>query len=247
MRFALLPGAASYDVRTDATVEMTAGPAGERGRETVASAARVDYVLATASRTVTFNGQVAGLAVQSSQRIAGATPPQPAPTPVRFRGVADARTARVDADSPVLGCLSTEGAAQQAALAAARETVVPVPASLTVAARWRDSTTTLTCRGPVPATVTTVASYQVIAIDGTRVRLRRDVTTTVRGGGIAGGRSVTVSGAGVGSATIELDATVGRLTRLDGDVRTTITVTLPDGARQFVQQAATHVQARDGR
>jgi hypothetical protein len=103
-----------------------------------------------------------------------------------------------------------------------------------------------TCRGPIGTLVTTAARYEVTAIDGTRVRVRRDATMTMRGGGIAGGRSVTLSGDGTGSATIELDAARGRLARLDGETRTTVTVNLPDGPRQFNQQVRTRVAARDG-
>ena len=77
-----------------------------------------------------------------------------------------------------------------------------------------------------------------------RLKNGTPATHTMRGGGIAGGRNVTLSGSGTGAATLELDATRGRLVRSDGETRSSVTVTLPDGPRQFAQQIRTRVTAR---
>lgn len=243
-RFALLPGAAAYDVRSDATIEMTAGPAAERGKETTATSARVSYELAPAGRGMAVTGEVAGLAVQAPERITGgATAPA---APVRFRGTIDPRGPRLDVDGAAFGCASPAGAAQIVALSAARETVLRVPATVAVGTRWRDTVSTIACRGPIPATVTSSAQYEVTAVEGARVRLRRETTLSMQGRGIAAGRTVSVSGTGSGSATLELDVARGRLARMDGESRSTVTVTLPDGPRQFTQTVRTQVRARDG-
>jgi hypothetical protein len=243
-RFAFLPGPAAYDVRTEATIEMTAGPTQERGRETVTTSARVDYEVTPGTRGVALKGQVTALAVQASSRITGGAPMSTAD--VRVRGTIDARGARLDVDGPTLGCATPEGAAQAAALAAARETVIHVPATIAVGTRWRDSASVATCRGPITGTASTSARYEVTGIDGNLVHVRRETTTTLRGGGFAGGKTVSVSGGGTGAAAIDLDAARGRLVRLDGESRTTVSVGLPDGARQFVQQTRTQVRRRDG-
>jgi len=242
-RFVFLPGAATYDVRSDASIDMTSGPQTERGRERSTTAARVTYELGETPRgTVNVTGQVDALSTQASARLGG-NPAAP-PTPVRFHGSIDTRSAQIEAEGAVFGCGGPPGLAQDAALVAARETLLRMPVAIAVAARWRDSVTVTTCRGPVPTTVTSIARYEVTAIDGPRVQVRRETTVRLRGQAIAGGRNVTVSGGGGGTATIELDATLGRLTRVDDDTRTTITVTLPDGAREFTEQLHTEVRAR---
>jgi hypothetical protein len=242
-RFAFLPGAASYDVRTESTVEMTSGPDSERGKEKATVSARVTYEIGEPARGATpVTGQVESLSMDASSRIGGATPP-PA-EPVRFQGAIDARGARLDVQGAVFGCVGPAGTAQAAGIAAAREAVLRMPAAIAVATRWRDSVTVTACRGPVPTMVTSVSRYEITAVDGPRVKVRRETALRLHGQAIAGGRSVTVTGTGGGLATIELDATLGRLTRIDGDTRATITVTLPDGAREFAQQVRTEVRAR---
>ncbi|AHG88678.1 hypothetical protein J421_1141 [Gemmatirosa kalamazoonensis] len=242
-RFAYLGGSASYDVRSESSVEMTAGPDAERGRERATVTAQVTYELTPSARgPVAVRGQVDALSMDASSRIGGATPP-PA-EPVRFQGWIDGRGPRLDAQGAVFGCVGPAGTAQAAGIAAAREAALYVPAIVAVSAKWRDSATVVTCRGPVPTTVTTVARYEITAIDGARVQVRRETTLRMRGQAIAGGRSVSVTGTGEGTAAIELDATLGRLTRIDGDMRATVTVTLPDGARAFAQQIHTEVRRR---
>ena len=242
VRFAYAAGPAAYDVRTESTIELTGGPESERGRETVSSAARVSYVVAPSARGTTITGQVDGFAVEASARVSGGVADPPAT--VRFRGTVDARGATVERDGAAPGCAAPTGAAEASALARARETVVRLPSPVTTGARWRDSVVISTCRSQLPATVTTVATYQVTAVEGSTVRVRRQTTTTVRGQGIAGGRAVSMSGAGAEDATLELDAALGRLVRVDGEGRSTITVSLPDGSRQFDQRTKLTVRAR---
>ena len=242
-RFAFLPGQASYDVRSESMVEMTSGPEAERGKERALVVARVTYTIdSTARRATALSGQVDALSMDASSRIGGATPP-PA-EPVRFQGAIDARGVHVDIQGAVFGCVGPAGTAQAAGIAAARETVLRVPATIAVATRWRDSVSVMACRGPVPTTVTSVSRYEVTAVDGSRVRVRRETALQLRGQAIAGGKAVTVTGTGGGLATIELDAALGRLIRINGDTHATITVTLPDGAREFAQQVRTEVKAR---
>jgi hypothetical protein len=242
-RFAFLPGAATYDVRTESTVEMTSGPEAERGTEKASVTARVAYDIGAPARGATpLTGQIESLSMDASSRIGGATPP-PA-EPVRFQGAIDARGAHLDVQGAVFGCVGPAGTAQAAGIAAARETLLRVPAAIAVATRWRDSVTVTACRGPVPTMVTSVSRYEITAVEGNRVKVRREMTLRLHGQAIAGGRSVTVTGTGDGLATIELDASLGRLTRIDGETRATVTVTLPDGAREFAQQVRTEVRAR---
>ena len=242
-RFAYLPGTAAYDVRAESTVELTAGPEQERGREVVRSSARVGYTLSPVGRGFAVAGQVDGYAVEGSDRIRAGS--DGAAGTVRFAGTLDPRSTRLYPDGQPPLCASPAGAAQIAALASARETVIWVPAAVGAGARWRDTATVSGCRGPVPATIATTAQYEVLGASGTRVRIRRITTLTLRGQGIVAGRTVTLAGTGSGETTLEVDATLGRLVRSDGDARSTVTVTLPDGARQFAQRVRTEVRARE--
>jgi hypothetical protein len=233
-RFAFAPGVAAYDVRTEATIELASGPESERGRESVTSTGRVTYTIAAAGRGLTIGGQIDGFAAQASSRVTGGAS-DPAVT-VRFRGAIDARGAMVEREGPSPACATGTGAAESAAVAAARETVIRMPAALTVGARWRDSVVIAGCRSQLPTTSVVVARYEIMGIEGARVRLRRQSATSLRGQGIAGGRTVTLAGEGAEDATLEVDATRGRLVKVDGEGRATISVTLPDGARQFTQR-----------
>jgi hypothetical protein len=242
IRFVYGARPAEYDDRTESTIELTSGPEAERGRETVSSAGHVSYVVAPTARGATITGQVDGFAVQASARVSGGvTDP---PVSVRFRSTVDGRGATVERDGAGPGCAAPTGGPEASALAAARETILRVPTPLASGARWRDSVVVATCRSQLPATVTTVTRFEVVGIDGSTVRLRRQATTTVRGQGIAGGRSVSMSGAGTEDATLELDAARGRLVRVDGEGRSTITVSLPDGSRQFDQRSKLTVRSR---
>lgn len=241
-RFAYAPGSAAYDVRTESTIELTSGPDAERGRETVSASGQVSYMIAPSTRGVALAGEVQGFAVQASARVNGGSADPP--VTVRFRGAIDARGATLDRDGASSGCGSPVGAAEVAALTAARETVVRIPTPVAVGTRWRDSAVVATCRSQLPATVTTVARYEVTAIDGQRVTVRRQGTMSVHGQGIAGGRSVSMNGAGTDETTYQLDAAQGRLVRGDGETRSTITVALPDGARQFTQRTTLAIRLR---
>jgi hypothetical protein len=243
-RFGYLPGLAAYDVRTEAKVELTAGPDAERGREVVRSAARVGYALSTVGRGFSVAGQVDGYTVEASERVRGGSQ-APALT-LRFNGTLDPRSTRLYPDGPTVACSDPIGATRLAALAAAHETVIWVPATVTQGARWRDSVLVNTCRGPIPATVATVSQYEVTEANGPRIRVRRQTSLVLHGQAIVAGKTVTLSGTGSGETTIELDATQGRLVRSDGETRATVTVTLPDGARQFGQRVKTEVRRRDG-
>lgn len=241
-RFAYTVGTASYDVRTESSVELTSGPETERGKESITAAGQVTYAVTPNARGVAVAGEVQGFASQASARVNGG--PADPPATVRFRGTVDARGVAVDRDGASSGCTTPMGAAEAAAITVARETIIGVPNPIAVGARWRDSSVVATCRSQLPATVTTVARYEITSIDGNRVKVRRQGTTSVRGQGIAGGRSVSLSGAGTDEITYEMDAERGRLVRGDGDSRSTITVSLPDGARQFTQRTTLAVRLR---
>jgi hypothetical protein len=255
-RFTYAPGTYHYEVRTDASVEL----AGTRERESVGTVAHLAYTVARDARGVAIAGQVDSVAVQASARVAGDVTARPS-APVRFRGTVDptppraGQTARGAALELVGGgprCTLPEGAVQAAALAAAREAVVRVPASIAVGTQWRDSTTAPGCSGEIATAVTVVSRYEVVGqatVDGTpAARLRRETSVTVRGQGFARGQPVVVTGTGAGSGSVYVDAAGGRVLGGESETRSTVRVIVGrEPAREFAQHTKTRMAMKRDR
>jgi len=240
--FAYAPGTYRYEVRTDAVVER---PDARGERENVGTVAMVTYTLAPQGRALGVTGQVESFAVSAGERVTAGAGDAGLQAPLPFRGTVDAAGAR----------LSTEGTLGQrcdgpfgAALTAARETLVRFPASLAPGTRWADTTTALTCRGDVPATLQTIARYEVVGraeFAGTpAIHVRRQTSTTLAGRGVAGGRPLTIAGAGTGTTSLYVDNARGRLLGATGESRTTVTVRIANAAQEFVQRATLRVTAK---
>lgn len=241
-RFAWGTGARSYEVTVEAALEDAA-----REQERVVTRAIITSALETVGRGVAVRGTVDSLTVDASARVAGESA-APAWEPVRFTGTSDSRGVRIEAADPgaELRCATPIAAA----VAMARAILPRVPAAtLSVGTRWQDSSSVESCRSLVPTTTRTVHRYEVVSAeytdDGAEVlRVRRRSSTAVRGQGLARGRPTSVVGAGEGEATLLLAPTDGRLVAIDGETRTTLTVTLPEGARSFTQVAREAVRER---
>jgi hypothetical protein len=143
-------------VRTDAVVER---PDARDERETVGSVAQLSYTLTRQPRGLAVAGQVESYAVSAGQRVTAGEAGAGLAAPLPFRGTVDAGGVRI-ANEGTLGqrCDGPFGPA----LTAARETLVRFPPSLTTGTRWADTTSALTCRGDVPATLQTIARYDVV-------------------------------------------------------------------------------------
>jgi hypothetical protein len=144
-------------------------------------------------------------------------------------------------------CALPEGSGQAAALSAAREAIVRVPAAISVGTRWRDSVTTPSCNGEIPTTVTTVARYEVVGRarygGGEAVQVRRETTTAWRGQAIARGRQVAVVGSAAGEGSVYLDPVGGRVLGSEGEARGTVRVTVGrDVVQEFTQRTQTRVR-----
>ena len=240
--FAYEPGTYRYEVRTDAVVER---PDARDERETVGAVAQLSYTLARQPRGLAVTGQVESYAVTAGQRVTAGEVDAGLAAPLPFRGTVDAGGVRI----------ATEGTLGQRcdgpfgpALTAARETLVRFPPSLVAGTRWADTTSTLTCRGDVPATLQTIARYDVVGradFAGTSaIHVRRQTSTSLDGRGVASGRPLTISGTGTGTSSLYVDPARGRLLGSIGESRTTLTVRIDNLTQQFVQRATQRVTLR---
>ena len=261
------------EVHTDAVITRD-GPAAP-GAAAASSTANGEHVVSTAYLTTvlapadapgatTIHGTVDSLVVSASDRVRGtapdATTPAASPTTsgtpssnrvlagLAYRGASDARGIRIEAADPGtdLHCSAPTGAASLSALSAVREALPRIPANLAPGARWRDTTVTASCAGPVVLVAQTIARYESAADPNTpgRLRVTRQSTTTARGQGTAGIRPMSVVASGTARAVYALDAARGQLVDGTGDGRTTVTVTLAGVAQRFTQQTRTQLVLR---
>jgi hypothetical protein len=237
--FVYEPGTYRYEVRADAVIER---PDARGDRENVGTVAQVSYTLTRQPRGLGVTGQVESYVVSAGARVTAGAAGAGLTAPLAFRGTVDATGAR----------LSTEGTLSQrcdgpfgAALTAAREALVRFPPSLATGTRWVDTTSALTCRGDVPATLQTIARYEVVGranFAGTSaIHVRRQTTTTLQGSGVASGRPLTITGAGTGQSSLYVDTARGRLLGSTGESRTTLTVRIQNATQQFEQRATQRV------
>ena len=153
------------------------------------------------------------------------------PLVVPFDAVLDARNIRVTTRPPLANeCDRPESGATSLV----RELLVRIPKTLTVGARWRDSTIGFFCRLSVPITSRARSEYTVERSekvqDRTELILRRVTDTQLDGNLKSAWRTATLSGNGRATQTIRIDATTGVVRNIDGDGL--LTIKLTDTARR---------------
>ncbi|GJG86051.1 hypothetical protein tb265_12320 [Gemmatimonadetes bacterium T265] len=270
-RFTWSAGERRVEVHTDALVTRDAStlagaPAAAPDAEHVISTAYLTAVLAPsdAPGATSVQGTVDSLVVNASARVRGdAAAPNttPSTTPVatpaatstlltgfRYRAASDARGVRVEPADPAtdLHCTAPAAAASLGAIAAVREALPRIPAGLAAGVRWRDTTVSASCAGPVLLVAQTVARYESAAdpaVPG-RLRVTRQSTTTARGQGAAGVRPMSVVATGTARGVYALDPARGQLVDGTGEGRTTVTVTLGGVVQRFTQQTRTQLVVR---
>ena len=206
------------------------------------------------SLVVDASGRVRG---DSAAPAAGAAPTSTSPpaAPARpllsrlpYRAASDARGVRVEADAPGtdLRCTAPTGATTLEALGAVRAAIPRLPAGLAAGARWRDTSVTASCAGPVLLVAQTISQYASAADPAAlgRLRVTRQSTTTARGQGAAGVRPVSVVATGTARAVYTLDPARGALVDGSGQGQTTVTVTIAGVAQRFTQDTRTQITVR---
>ncbi len=208
----------------------------------------VDSLVVSASDRVRGTGSVSTASPAANAAPAGAATSTTLLTAFAYRGASDARGVRVEAADPGtdLRCTAPAGAASLGALAAIREALPRIPAGLAPGVRWRDTTVSASCAGPVILVAQTIARYESAADPATpgRIRVTRQSATTARGQGTAGIRPMSVVASGSARAVYALDPARGQLVDGGGEGRTVVTVTVAGVAQRFTQQTRTQLVVR---
>lgn len=133
-------------------------------------------------------------------------------------------------------------------LGAAREALVPIPRSFSIGSMWHDSSLITTCRGGITIETMTVREYRIdgegTSNDIPSIRVGRTVSITLKGTGMEHGQALTLTGDGLGRATLHVDATTGTLLDLTGESELTFSVGTPRSQipfRQHVRQSIRRV------
>ena len=153
------------------------------------------------------------------------------PVGVSFDAVIGEHTIRVTTRPPLANeCDKPETGATNIV----RELLIRLPKTVSVGARWRDSTLSFQCRLGVPITSRTRAEYIVDRAekvhDRTDLIVRKTTDTQLDGNTRSTWRTVTITGTGRATQLIRIDAATGIVQSIDGDGA--LTVRISDTSRR---------------
>ena len=242
--FAYAPGSYTYVVEQSAVIDLAGDTAG--ARDSVRTSALVHYRLTSAPGGTAIAGTV-----DSFQVTAGRTGVQrPLSAPVAFEAVLDTAMRRIALRGAMADAATSPDCTSPARTLAitARDLLVALPARLEQGATWRDTLTTVTCRGDIPITNRVEQRYEVEGRDSygsvAAVRLRRTARTVLNGSASPRGVAVTLSGEGNGDTRLWVDAATGRLLGATGEATTRLTVEAAGQSRTLTQRAVQRVSLR---
>ena len=214
--------------------------------DSLATTMVVSLFLADSADVLSMTGTIDSLSVTRGARITttDSTPPLPIP----LRGIIDRQGGVIRlGDSTAGGADSLCTTTLDPLIAATRDLFVRLPERLTSGTTWQDTVQTTSCRGRIPITTTTIATYTVLGEQaGGRALLAitRSATISLAGGGQQYGRSATVQGTGTGMGTLLFDPQTAAL--VDGQSQSTMTVTFEAGMlrQTFTQHGRQEIRQR---
>jgi hypothetical protein len=216
--------------RITSSARLKASGGGVTGDEQrVDSRALVSWTLSrTPSGAIRGTGQVDSFTVRSSLDSAGVTKrpvsATSATTPlmppmVLVEATLDSAMARVTMRPPLANeCDRPEATAASLA----REVLLRVPDGLVAGDRWRDSTVSLVCRSGVPMAVYSTIWSTLESISDERLVITRQLTTRLDGKGGSAFRALELTGTGAGTQRIEMRASDGSVSKLEGSSTLTL-------------------------
>ena len=230
-RFTYAAGTHRYVLETDATIEaLQSGTI-----DSVRSTAHLTYELFPAGDELLISGTIDSFSVSAGDSVPRTG--HEMSFPIVFSGRMDQTGHVLEFTSPDT---STCGSPAGALLAIARELLVGVPAEVVLAAEWQDSTSTTSCRGDIPMTVSTIRHYRLEEqIDSSGVlllRIARRSEVTLSGTGTRPVQATTVNGSGSGSMEILLDPLTGLFRHALGESLTTLTFDAASRRETFLQR-----------
>lgn len=242
--FAWRAGTATYAVSSDATIELRGDslPA-----EQVRTTTYVTYTFAPEADGAAVQGLVDSVIVEPIGRAGRVSAGRASSlgAPVSFTARLDAGRRRVAFPPLAATCSSlAERTPAGAALVTARDLLVPLPASLSRGAAWRDTVTSTVCRGDLPVATTNVRSYVVEGLsdwEGTpalRVRRTTEFRLSARR---EGRRPAALEGSGSGTQRLYLDP-AGRLLGATGESNAELQLTAGEERGEVRQRSRTQVR-----
>lgn len=127
-----------------------------------------------------------------------------------------------------------------AALTTRAQQLIPkLPGRFSSGDHWRDSTTTMGCRGLIPAESTVISNYAVIGdtvfANIPAVQIHRVDSLSADGVGADGQHQIIVTANGIGNTDLFIDVTTGRLVGSLGLQTSLVNVTTSGRLAQFIQ------------
>ena len=237
------PGSVRYEIRSSTVIELAGDSV---PGDSLTTAMVVSLFLADSADVLEVTGTIDSLQVMRGTRIT--TTDSAPPLPIPLVGVLDRQGGVVHLDHAMALSDSLCAATLDPLISTARDLFVRLPERLTSGATWQDTTQTTSCRGRIPITTTTVATYNVLgeqAVAGRPlVAIARSTTLTVEGGSEQHGRSATVQGTGMGNGTLLIDPRTAAL--VEGRTESTVTVTFEAGMlrQSFTQRGTQEIRQR---
>lgn len=231
--FAYREGRYSYETHSEVTIAVKGDSLARQ--EPVTTTLVATYELLGGGAAPAVRGAVESFVVTSGGRVRSTS--QAVPVPVAFEGMVGGalRSTALPARDSAAAC----GTPNDAVLAAAARTLVPVPAVLAQGVDWADTLRTTVCRGDVPIVTVTASRYRVegtARVGGVEaVQVQRATSMTIAGSGMSRGRTVAISGAGTGVSVLAFDPAAGRFLESTGEFTTELTVDAA-GTRQTLVQ-----------
>ncbi|MFI5232296.1 MAG: hypothetical protein ACHQSE_07265 [Gemmatimonadales bacterium] len=219
----------------DQHAAITVGVDSTARTDTVSSHAEVAFT--NVPSTHELSGTVSALLVAGGGRIAATPPGLQVPFPFRATYPGANLQLQFAAPADVTPCSSTALAAVQSL----RDLWFQAPDTLRVGSTWSDSSSYVTCRDGIALRATVHRMFHVTASKVRDGRMLLSITrlsrTLVDGHGTQFGDSVTVSGAGNGQLTYDVDPSSGEIASANGSA--TLDFSLRSSQRtQIVRQVA---------
>lgn len=236
----LSAGSWRYELLSTATVTLTGDPSASAlpiSRTTV-------YTVSIAPTREPVSSSVPFEVVGSVDSVAVTTPGR-IPTPTAGSDIRPHFRAELGSDGRVVNLTSNATTACQAAVdplsAAALTLFVTLPPALSVGASWKDTLSTVTCRGRMAVITTAIRQYKVVTdtVLGRRpaLLLRRMDSLDVRNRADTASGQMTAAGTGSAAFLLYVDPASGMLLNATGESHTEILVIAGDTRYPFREDA----------
>ncbi len=228
--FNFTPGSISYRISRTAAIDETTGP--QPRREISTNSTHESLTLQTRADTVAFTAVVDTFATTTQGMIDSA---QAIQLPLQLSGVHFGDSLTISADSLPHACSPVTSA-----LITDLHNLLPrIPALLTTAVSWKDSTNSTGCQGSIPTRSRVLRSYHVIGeseYEGVRTLvLQRADTIQAEGEGAQQQHRLTLTANGTGSATYYQDTITGSILHLSVSQDLDFSVTVSGKTSRFRQ------------